>query len=143
MSCVETTVAGPPYNLQQGGLAAEARNGPSLKSACHRIGRIEYIRDIEARALPKNVRRLDRLQSKFRRKPGHHLAGRVLPCLIKWARVAHGEDFVFGFSAWPADRAAFVELYSELDFERGLDPVAHNLAVALRRVAVAEVEQRP
>src|SRR5438094_78457 len=51
----------------------------------------------------------------------------------------HHERLVLG--ARPADRLAFQHLDRELDVHRHLDPGADDLAVALERVAVADVQE--
>src|SRR6266566_2824119 len=75
-------------------------------------------------------------------EPLGHVAGGVAEGVVEGAGVAEGDDGLWGFDADRGEALAGDEVDGELDVHGGLEGVAVDLAVALDRVAVADVEER-
>ena len=66
----------------------------------------------------------------------------MLQGLVERARIAHAEDVVGILAAGPVDPLAFEQVHGELDVEGHFNAGPHDLAIALYRMSIADVEQR-
>src|SRR5207249_9559695 len=100
------------------------------------------VSDVVTDALAEQGRRGGIIEAVVLVQERDELGGRVLDGLVERPRVAdrHDERAVVG--ARPADPLALDDLERELDVHRDLDPGPDDLAVALERVTVADVEER-
>src|SRR5205809_677441 len=114
-----------------------------VEGAGHRVLRVDHVGHLDHGLLAEELVGLRLVVAVVGREPVDQVRAGQPERVHERASAADRHDVPVILEPGPVDLLALDDLHRELDVERGLDGGAHDLAVALGGVAVAEHEEGP